>query len=155
MLPRPTHIPSSFTVLQQEELTSHSQLLRAFFCRTEIILLAHYAFAGNAGEFSPPASVALNQWLVALNILASHSSLFLVMLGPHGWEGFLKLQGAGAALHCGAQASHRTGFSRRRAQTLECAGFRTVAHGLLCPVACGIFSDQGLNLCPLPWQVNS
>ena len=89
MLPRPIHIPSSFTVLEQDEPTSHSQLLRAFFCSTEIILLAHYAFAGNAGEFLPPAFVALNQWLVALRILASHSSLFLVTLGLHGGEGFL------------------------------------------------------------------
>lgn len=60
-----------------------------FFYGTEIILLAHYAFTGKAGEFLPPASVALNQWLVALNTLASHPSLFLVTLGLHGWEGFL------------------------------------------------------------------
>ena len=33
-------------------------------------------------------------------------------------------------------------------------GLVVVAHGLSCPVACGIFSDQGLNLCPLHWQVN-
>ena len=32
-------------------------------------------------------------------------------------------------------------------------GLVVVAHGLSCPVACGIFSDQGLNLCPLHWQV--
>ena len=30
-----------------------------------------------------------------------------------------------------------------------------VAHGLSCSVACGIFPDQGLNLCPLHWQVDS
>ena len=30
-----------------------------------------------------------------------------------------------------------------------------VAHGLICSVACGIFPDQGLNLCLLNWQVNS
>lgn len=61
----------------------------SLFCGTEIILLVHYAFAGKAGEFLPPASVALNQWLMALNVLASHSSLFLVTLGLRGWEGFL------------------------------------------------------------------
>ena len=27
--------------------------------------------------------------------------------------------------------------------------------GLSCPVACGIFLDQGLNLCSLHWQVDS
>ena len=28
-------------------------------------------------------------------------------------------------------------------------------HGLSCPVACGIFLDQGSNLCPLHWQADS
>ena len=30
-----------------------------------------------------------------------------------------------------------------------------VVHGLDCPMACGIFPDQGLNLCPLHWQADS
>ena len=30
-----------------------------------------------------------------------------------------------------------------------------VAHGLGCSTAWGFFSDQGLNLCPLPQQVDS
>ena len=30
-----------------------------------------------------------------------------------------------------------------------------MVHGLCCPTACGIFLDQGLNPCPLHWQVNS
>ena len=30
-----------------------------------------------------------------------------------------------------------------------------VAHGLSCSTACGIFLDQGLNLCPLLWQADS
>ena len=30
-----------------------------------------------------------------------------------------------------------------------------VVHGLGCSVACGIFLDQGSNLCPLHWQVDS
>ena len=30
-----------------------------------------------------------------------------------------------------------------------------MAHGLSCSVACGIFLDQGLNLCPLHWQADS
>ena len=29
-----------------------------------------------------------------------------------------------------------------------------VAHGLSCPMACGIFPDQGLNPCPLHWQMD-
>ena len=46
--------------------------------------------------------------------------------------------------------SRRTGFS-------SCAWASVVVvHGLSCSVACGIFLDQGLNLCPhLHWQVDS
>ena len=35
------------------------------------------------------------------------------------------------------------------------AGSVVVAHGPSCSVACGIFSDQGSNLCPLHWQADS
>ena len=35
------------------------------------------------------------------------------------------------------------------------AGSVGVAHGPSCSVACGIFPDQGLNLCPLHWQADS
>ena len=68
---------------------------------------------------------------------------------------------------CGGQASHFGGFSHCRARTLECAGFIScgsrlqntvsvaVAHRLRCPKACGIFLGQGLNPCPLHWQVDS
>ena len=34
-------------------------------------------------------------------------------------------------------------------------GSVVVVHGLSCPVACGIFLDQGLNLWPLHWQADS
>ena len=30
-----------------------------------------------------------------------------------------------------------------------------VALGVSCPAACGIFLDDGSNLCPLHWQVDS
>ena len=30
-----------------------------------------------------------------------------------------------------------------------------MAHGLSCSTACGIFLDQGLNLCLLHWQADS
>ena len=43
----------------------------------------------------------------------------------------------------------------RRLQQLWHAGSVVVAHGLSCSAACGIFLDQGLNLCPLHWQVDS
>ena len=45
-------------------------------------------------------------------------------------------------LHCGTWAPKLTGSV-------------AVAHRLSCRVACGIFSDQGLNPCPLHWEVDS
>ena len=59
-----------------------------------------------------------------------HSSLWCVGLSP-SWP--LPLRGTG---------------SRR-------AGSVVVAHGPSCSVACGIFPDQGSNLCPLHWQADS
>ena len=41
------------------------------------------------------------------------------------------------------------------ARGVQSAGSVVVAHGLSCSVACGVFLDQGLNLCPLHWEVNS
>ena len=52
------------------------------------------------------------------------------------------------------------GFSLRwllllRAQALGSWASVVVEHRLSCPVARGIFPDQGLNLCPLDWQADS
>ena len=55
---------------------------------------------------------------------------------------------------CGTPASHCSGFPCR-AQALEHVGSVVVAHGLSCPMACGIFPDQEWNLCLLHWQVDS
>ena len=41
------------------------------------------------------------------------------------------------------------------AHGLQSAGSVVAAHGLSCSEACGIFVDQGPNLCPLNWQVDS
>ena len=38
---------------------------------------------------------------------------------------------------------------------LQSTGSVVVAHRPSGPKACGIFPDQGLNLCPLHWQVDS
>ena len=52
------------------------------------------------------------------------------------------------------------GFSLQRLPLLRSTGSRAlasvvVARGLSCSEACGIFPDQGLNLCLLPWQADS
>ena len=38
---------------------------------------------------------------------------------------------------------------------IQSAGSVVVMHGLSCSTACGIFPDQGSNLCPLHWQADS
>ena len=45
-----------------------------------------------------------------------------------------------------------TGFSLWCLPLLWSTGSVVVAHGLCCSEACGIFLEQGLNLCPLNWQ---
>ena len=73
---------------------------------------------------------------------------------------------------CCARASHYAGFSCCRAQALEHSGYSSCSTQapelglpgsraqsqqwwLSCPMACGIFMDQGLNSCLLHWRVNS
>jgi len=41
------------------------------------------------------------------------------------------------------------------APRLQGKGSVVVAHGLSCSAVCGIFPDQGLNLCLLHWQAES
>ena len=46
-------------------------------------------------------------------------------------------------------------FSSRWLLLLQRMGSVLVAHGLSCSAACGIFSDQVSNPCPLHWQADS
>ena len=56
---------------------------------------------------------------------------------------------------CVARASHCGGFFCCRARAPDTWASKLAALGLGCSVACGIFLDQGSNLCPLHWQVDS
>ena len=47
------------------------------------------------------------------------------------------------------------GLQAHGLQQLWHAGSVVVVHGLSCSAACGIFPDQGSNLCPLHWQEDS
>ena len=69
-----------------------------------------------------------------------------VFVAAHGW--------------CGrsfwvVRASHCGGFSCCRAQALSAHASVVVVHGLSGPSGCGIFLDQGSNLCPFHRQVDS
>ena len=71
--------------------------------------------------------------------ITSYSHLFLAALSLHCCSR--------AASSCSALASHCSGFSGFQAWALEC-GLIAVACRLSCPEACGIFPEQGSNLCP-------
>ena len=60
----------------------------------------------------------------------------------------------------GHSSLRRAGLSLSRPLLLWSTGSRrpgsvVVAHGPSCAAACGIFPDQGSNLCPLHWQADS
>ena len=84
----------------------------------------------------------------------AESSLLPVLLSSCGERG-LHSGGAGAsrcsAFSCGTLALRCAGFSSCSSQALE---HRLSSCGN-CSAACGIFLDQGLNLCLLHWQADS
>ena len=56
---------------------------------------------------------------------------------------------------CSTQASPCSDFSCCGAWALDAHASVVVARRLSCPVACGIFPDQGSNSYPLHWQADS
>ena len=74
---------------------------------------------------------------------------------------FVSMQGLSLVAASGGHSSSRcAGFSLSRPLLLRSTGSRragsvVVAHGPSCSVACGIFPDQGSNLCPLHQQADS
>ena len=81
--------------------------------------------------------------------------LFLAVLGLRLCDGLSLVVANG--VH---SSSRCVGLSLSRALLLQSTGSRRagsviVAHGPSCSAACGIFPDQGPNLCPLHWQADS
>ena len=77
------------------------------------------------------------------------------MLGPRFCAGLSPVAASG-----GHSSSRCAGLSLSRPLLLQSTGSRragsvVVAHGPSRSAACGIFPDQGLNLCPLHWQADS
>ena len=82
--------------------------------------------------------------------------LFLTMLGLHCCtRAFSSCGRQGPPSSCGAWASHCGGFSLLWGTGSRFVSSAVVAHRLSCPVAYGIFLDQGLNPCPMHWQDDS
>ena len=74
---------------------------------------------------------------------------------------FVSVSGLSLVAASGGHSSSRCGgLSLSRPFLLRSTGSRgagsvIVAHGPSCSAACGIFPDQGSNLCPLHWQADS
>ena len=78
--------------------------------------------------------------------------LFVSALGLHCCaQAFSSYDEHGLHSSCGAWASHCSGFSCE-AGALGLWASVVVVQELSCPGACGIFWNQGSNLCPLHWQ---
>ena len=82
--------------------------------------------------------------------------LFMAVLGLR-----FSVRGLSLFAASGGHSSSRcAGLSLSRPLLLRSTGSRRagsviVAHGPSCSAACGIFPDQGSNLCPLHWQADS
>ena len=95
---------------------------------------------------------------------------FMVAGSPLPRRLFCSCGEPGPLSSCGAQASRCSGYSRCRAQALRREDFSscgswarslwrpgsvTAAQQPSSPAACGVFPDQGSNLCLLHWQADS
>ena len=127
------------------------------------------AFKANIPRFENFQIFALPSWVVlgGFEFLSFLKKMYLVLVVPVfiAARGFSLVAESGATLHCGAWASHGSGFSCCGAQTLDawasvvaacwittCSSW-SLECGLSCSATCGIFPDQGLSLCPLHWQI--
>ena len=81
----------------------------------------------------------------------AESSLLLGLFSSCGEWGLLSGCGAGASL----VVPRGTWASVVMVHGLQGMGSVAMAYRLSCPVACGIFPDQGSNPCPLHWPVDA
>ena len=93
--------------------------------------------------------------------LPLYSSYLLFFIIVFGWvliaAGGLSLAVASrdyslVAMHGGLLTAAAYPVAKPR---LQGRGLGGMVHGLICPTACGIFPDHGLNLCPLHCQGDS
>ena len=93
----------------------------------------------------------------------SHFFFFKINLFIYFWLCwvFVSVRGLSLVAASGGHSSSRcAGLSLSQPLLLRSTGSRragsvVVAHGPSCSMACGIFPDQGSNLCPLHWQADS
>ena len=77
------------------------------------------------------------------------------MLGLHCCKGFSLVAASGGYSLVAARGLFIAGASLVAEHRLQSTGSVVVAHEFSCCEARGIFGDQGLNPCLLPWQADS
>ena len=95
------------------------------------------------------ACTALGRLSRVVAVEATHCSISCCRAQAPGHEGFSKQCSASVA------AVLSLGTCSAQPQYLQCSASVAVAHRPSWSTACGIFPDQGSNLCPLQWQVDS
>ena len=94
------------------------------------------------------------------SLLSIYLSIYLFIYLWLCWV-FVSVWGPSLVVASGGHSSSRCkGLSLSRPLLLRSTGSRRTgpviaAHGPSCSAACGIFPDQGPNLCPLHWQADS
>ena len=131
----------------------------------------HYVFTKEEGRNrweeggTPGHSPAVWPWVCSWLLWASGAFFFFIhifffflfpaVLGLHCCACFSLVA---ATKGCSLVAEHRLlimGAALVVEHRLSGTGWTVAAHGLSCSTACGIFPDQGLNLCLLHWLVDS
>ena len=93
-------------------------------------------------------------------LTSDHFKIYLFIYFWLCWV-FVSVRGLFLLVASGGHSSSRcAGLSLSRPLLLRSTGSRRagsviVAHGPSCSAACGIFPDQGSNLCALHWQADS
>ena len=100
-------------------------------------------------------SYFLEPWLIPFffffNNLFIYFWLCWVFVAVHGFS-LLTVHGCYSLVLCSLLIGVAPPVLEHR---LQSEGSEAVVHGLSCPMACGIFLDQGLNLYPLQWLADS
>ena len=129
----------------------------------------------HAGHFTSPQLMEVcilslyNTFKKANNVKNQYSVIcrlyldFLITSFLFGCPGCLLQHSSSLAVTQGcASPLPSLGFSRCRARALGCSGLGSVVRGLVavlhrlsCPEVQEIFPEQGWNLCPLHWHVDS
>ena len=92
---------------------------------------------------------SLMRWL---SLVAASRGYSLLLCAGFSLRWLLLLQSTGS--RCANLVAVASGLSSCGLRALE-RRLSSLVHGLSCSEACGIFPDQGSNLCPLHWQTDS